>query len=151
MPETMPKTPARDPDRALVIFDGHCGLCNGFVDSLLRHPRRDRFRFTPRQGETGARMTRTFPQLEQADSIIVLPAATDQDPSPAPRVRSNAVITIARELGGWRAAAANLLAVIPTPLRDLGYRLIARLRHTISRRRESCRLPTPDEQPFFLP
>jgi predicted DCC family thiol-disulfide oxidoreductase YuxK len=32
-------------DRLRVVFDGHCGLCNGWVRWLLRRDQRDRLRF----------------------------------------------------------------------------------------------------------
>ena len=34
-----------------VFFDGQCGLCNGFVDFLLRRDRRKRLRYVPQQSD----------------------------------------------------------------------------------------------------
>jgi predicted DCC family thiol-disulfide oxidoreductase YuxK len=45
----------------------------------------------------------------------------------------------------------TLLWVIPLPLRNLGYRLIARFRYMLFGKHEACRLPTPAERDRFLP
>ena len=39
-------------DRALILFDGTCHLCNGVVQFLARRDRAGRFQFAPRDGET---------------------------------------------------------------------------------------------------
>lgn len=64
--------------------------------------------------------------------------------------RSTAVLRIARRLPWpWRAGAA--LLVIPRPLRDALYRLLARYRYRWFGKRSTCRLPTPEEAARFLP
>lgn len=40
----------------ILFFDGVCGLCNRFVDLMLRADSQDRFRYAPLQGETAQRM-----------------------------------------------------------------------------------------------
>jgi len=45
----------------------------------------------------------------------------------------------------------NLLRIIPRPLRDLVYNLISRYRTRWFGRRESCRIPGPEERDRFLP
>ncbi len=146
MVDTEVKSTEIDGDRMLVVFDGHCGMCNGFVDSILKHPARNSFRFTPNQGEAFQEILAAHPELENADSIIVIPPGK---PS-TPLIRSAAVIAIGRRLGGWRGGLAAVMSVIPRPLRDFGYRIVARLRNKISRRRSTCRIPTPEEREFFL-
>lgn len=130
----------------IVFFDGYCGLCNSFVDSILRLPSKAAFRFSPRQGETFRSLAKRFPEVSDCDSIIYLPPGRDA----IPLVRSDAVIGIFLRVGGARGGLARVLRLIPRPLRDLGYRIVARLRHVLSKRRQSCRLPTPDERPLFL-
>lgn len=40
----------------IVVFDGQCLLCNGWVQFLLRQDRRGRLRFASIQGEAGGRL-----------------------------------------------------------------------------------------------
>lgn len=48
-----PRTPAAADAGAIVVFDGVCVLCNGWVGFLAKRDRRRRYRFAPMQGETG--------------------------------------------------------------------------------------------------
>ncbi len=42
-----------DADGAIVVFDGVCALCNGWVDFLLARDRRGRYRFAAMQAPPG--------------------------------------------------------------------------------------------------
>jgi hypothetical protein len=39
---------------AVVVFDGECSFCNGWIDFPLRFDKKEAFRFTARQSESGA-------------------------------------------------------------------------------------------------
>jgi predicted DCC family thiol-disulfide oxidoreductase YuxK len=43
-----------------------------------------------------------------------------------------------------------LLWIIPSPLRDLGYRIVSRLRYRLFGKHDACRLPSPAERAVFL-
>jgi predicted DCC family thiol-disulfide oxidoreductase YuxK len=66
------------------------------------------------------------------------------------RVRSDAALAIAAYLAGpWRPLAA-VARVVPRPLRDRTYDLIARHRHRILRDRSVCLVPTDQQRARFL-
>jgi predicted DCC family thiol-disulfide oxidoreductase YuxK len=63
--------------------------------------------------------------------------------------RSTAAIRIARRLrGAWRLLA--VLWIVPRPLRDLAYDLVARNRYRWFGRRDSCMVPTPALRARFI-
>jgi predicted DCC family thiol-disulfide oxidoreductase YuxK len=129
------------PNHPIVVFDGICNLCNRWVDFLIRHDRNGRFRVTPNQGETA--LTLLGPDAAATDTIVLFDERGRHD-------RSTAVLRIAGGLPWpWKAAAAGL--IVPPPVRNGLYKLVARNRFRWWGRRESCRLPTPDEQERFLP
>lgn len=64
--------------------------------------------------------------------------------------QSTAVLRIMFHLGGVWSILSVLLAVIPTPIRDFFYRIIARSRYSIFGKSDTCRLPTPEEKAYFL-
>ena len=131
-----------EPGTPIVYFDGVCGLCNRFVDFLLRRDHRRQFRFAPLQGETAAARLRVRPGI--APRTIVL------EDDEGIWERSRAVLRILRRLGGvW--SATRILLLVPAPVRDWMYDLIAQRRYAWFGQRESCRLPTPDERERFLP
>jgi predicted DCC family thiol-disulfide oxidoreductase YuxK len=139
-------------DRLLVIFDGHCGLCNRSVRWFLTRDHQDRLRFTPSDSPSiGALLRRHGLDLSatgRAGTILV--ALGIGQPSERVLTRSTAVLALLRELPTPWPAVAGILRLIPRPLRDLGYRLIARFRYRIWARLEACPLPTPPERARFL-
>ena len=64
--------------------------------------------------------------------------------------RSEAVLALIAELPRPWPVVARVLGWIPRPVRDLGYRLIARWRYRIWGRLENCPLPTAGERNRFL-
>jgi predicted DCC family thiol-disulfide oxidoreductase YuxK len=139
--------------RLLVIFDGYCGLCNRAVRWLLRHDRRDRLRFAAAESaEVAVLMARhgigaPDPESGPATILVVRDAG-----GPAEQVlaRSEAVRAVLRELPQPWPSIATALGWLPRPVRDQGYRLIARWRYRIWRRLESCPLPSAEERTQFL-
>ncbi len=63
--------------------------------------------------------------------------------------RSDAVLMVLQQLGGpWTLMGA--LWVLPRWLRDAVYFLVAKNRYRVFGKRETCRLPTPEERARFL-
>jgi predicted DCC family thiol-disulfide oxidoreductase YuxK len=135
--------PSRGPLGPIVFFDGVCGFCNRFVDFVIRRDTAVVFRFAPLQGETARRF---LPDTDVRDLKTVV-LWEEQGVSR----KSTAVVRVLRGLGGaWRVIAVGL-RLIPRPLRDLGYALVARYRYAIFGKKETCRMPTAAERSRFLP
>jgi len=129
-------------EHPIVYFDGVCGLCNRFVDLLLRVDTRDTLKFAPLQGDTAARRLAPGEQTS-LDSIILVD-------SRGRAYRSEAVLRILESIGGlWTLSRA--LRVIPRSIRDFAYDVVAGNRYQWFGRRSVCRVPTPQERPKFLP
>lgn len=125
--------------RPIVVFDGDCALCNGFVAWLIRHDPGGRFLITGSAGDVGASTLAAMglPQ-EVAESTLVL--ATPE----GPRLRADAVIGIGRELSApWRAIAGAMRAV-PRPLRDWAYDQVAKRRPRRPAEDPACGIPPAD-------
>ena len=139
--------------RLLVIYDGHCGMCNGWVRWLLPRDRRDRLRFAPYQSEkvAGLFARHGVPAHSETSGPATILVVRDAGGSTERvLVRSDAVIAVLRELPRPWPAAAVALRCVPRPLRDLAYRLIARWRYRIWGRLASCPLPAPEHRERFL-
>jgi predicted DCC family thiol-disulfide oxidoreductase YuxK len=139
--------------RLLVIFDGHCGFCNRSVRWFLRRDRRDRLRFvvseSPKVAGLLARLGTSAPDSALGPNTIVV---VHDAGGPDERVflRSEATLALLGELPWpWRVLGVAL-GWISLPVRDLGYRAIARWRYRIWGRLENCPLPTPEERERFL-
>lgn len=132
----------------IVLFDGNCNLCNSSVDFLLRHDRAGRLRFAPLQSEI-ARALLARVSVEAMDQTNGDPSAIAFLDGDRIHFKSSAALRLFRVLGWpWRFFAIFLL--VPKPLRDLVYDWIARNRFRWFGRRETCRLPSPEERSRFL-
>ncbi len=130
----------------IIFFDGVCHLCNGFVDWVLVRDLQHRFCFAPLQGKT-AEQHLSAEQRENLLSVavVVLKASQSQVIE-----RSDAVIFILENMNHYRWLALTM-KVIPRPVRNFFYTLIAQNRYRIFGKREHCRLPKKDETPYLLP
>lgn len=124
--------------REVLLYDGACGLCAGSVRFVLRHDTHGTLRFASLQGEFGQQVLARHPELAGVDSMIWLQPASATAPERV-AIRSDAALDVLRYLGGWWSL---LLAVhiVPRPLRDAAYDLIAAHRHRVTR----ARCPVPD-------
>lgn len=120
------------PGPEVVFYDGGCGLCHATVKFVLPRDRRGAFVFAPLGGET---FLATIPESERAsipDSVVV------RTRDGRTLVRSAAVVHLLRALGGFWACVGALLWILPRPLRDLGYRGVARIRRAVFRRPDAA-------------
>jgi predicted DCC family thiol-disulfide oxidoreductase YuxK len=131
--------------RPVVYYDGLCGLCDGFVRFVVARDPEARFRFAPLQGETArARLGGSLTQ-DTLRTVVL-----EEDPAAPVRVKSDAALAIVAGLGGgWKLVP--VLRIVPRPIRDWVYDVIARHRFRWFGRREECRVPSPEERARFLP
>lgn len=118
----------------VLAFDGICVLCNGFVRFLMRHDRLERLRFASSGSVGGAAI---FAATGQDSSNPVSVVLVDGD---SRYLESDAIIRAVMALGGmWRLFA--VVRIVPRPLRDAGYRFVARRRYRWFGKLDSCPLP----------
>ncbi|MDX1968908.1 MAG: DCC1-like thiol-disulfide oxidoreductase family protein [Planctomycetaceae bacterium] len=133
----------RLPQRPIVFFDGVCGFCNFWVDFVLSRDPDGKLMFAPLQGVTAEQLLPTEDR-EQLHSLVLW----------TPRLsyrRTCAVVRILWTLGGVWWLFGWLLWMIPRPLRNLGYYVVARNRYRIFGKKDACRMPTAAERSRFLP
>lgn len=138
-----PAVPAFDDSAPVLVFDGHCVLCSASARFVLRHDRAGAFRFLAAQSPLGQALYVHF-GLDPAALASVLLLDRGR-----PWTRSDAALAALRRLGGPWAVLA-WLRLIPRPLRDGAYDLIARHRYRLFGRRAACDLPDPARTPRLL-
>ncbi len=123
-----------------ILYDGDCGLCAHSIRFIRRHARDGRYRYAALQSPRGRELAKGVaePGTGRAETrpgsvLLVRPDGRVFD-------RSAAAVRIAC---GFRFPW-NLLAawwIVPRPLRDAGYRLIARYRYRWFGVADACALP----------
>lgn len=133
----------------LVLFDGECALCSGFVRFLIARDRRMRLQFGTLGDDAAGKILRSAGLDPDAlpdalpDSLVVIDGGRAL-------VGSDGVLAIARAMPfPWRTLAA--LRHVPRPLRDAIYRVVARNRHRWFGRPETCLALPPDRRPLVPP
>jgi predicted DCC family thiol-disulfide oxidoreductase YuxK len=124
------------PDDDVILFDGVCVFCSRWVDFVVTRDVDKRFRFTTIQSPYGARLARTLgidPDDPDTNAVIHGGNAFMQ---------SDAALTVLSTLPGWSWARA--LFLVPKPLRDAVYRLVARNRYRIFGKSDACIVPDAD-------
>ncbi len=126
----------------MILYDGACGFCRRWVHRLLERDRRGVLRFAALQSAaaTAALSRAGGAPTPLPDSVVLI------DPAGV-HVRSAAVLRILRHLGAPWSWLAVPLALVPRPLRDRVYDLVARHR---ARAGGSCPTPTPAQRQRFL-
>lgn len=129
-------------NNAVLLFDGVCNLCNGFVQFVIRHDDQRYFRFAALQSEAGREMLQKAHFSDYTiDTIVLVQNGKFY-------TRSTAALKILRHLDGfWPLAYAAI--ILPAFMRDFIYVLVAKNRYRFGKR-ESCMLPTPELKARFL-
>lgn len=131
------------PSESIIVFDGVCVLCNGWVRFLLKHDKHGKFKFASMQSDAGrALLARYGLDPENPDSFLLLEdgkAYTD----------TAAIVRVLTALGGiWRAG--RIVMVLPRALRDVAYRTIAHNRYRWFGKHAVCSVPDPATKHRFL-
>ena len=125
----------------VILFDGVCNLCNGTVDFLLKRDRKKQFRYAALQSETGKTMIQKFHIPEQTDSVILIKLNKVY-------FESDAAIEITNMLPyPWKLGI--IFQIIPKIIRNKIYKWVAKNRYGWFGKRETCRIPTPEEKEYF--
>ena len=130
-------------DHPVILFDGVCNLCNGFVQFVIAHDPSARFHFASLQSDAAAALLNGRPTNRPIPDSIVLVEDGRLF------TESSAALRIARALGlPWSLTYA--LIAVPKPLRDAVYAWVARNRYRWFGKRDVCMMPTPELRGRFL-
>ena len=130
-------------DAPILLYDGYCALCNGWVAFLLKVDPRGPLRFAALSGTTGKTLVKKHPELSDIDSLVLIEG-------PTATIRSSAVLRIFRYLGGfWRIFLVGSL--IPREIRDSLYDVVAYWRYRAFGRYDACPVPPIAARARFLP
>ncbi|MGH7773096.1 MAG: thiol-disulfide oxidoreductase DCC family protein [Candidatus Binatia bacterium] len=128
---------------SIILFDGVCNLCNASVQFIIERDPKAHFRFAALQSPIGQRLSEQHGLSPQTMETMVLVEGTSIF------TKSDAALRIAKRLSGIYPALA-ILFIIPRPIRNWAYDLIANHRYKWFGKRDSCMVPTDDILDRFL-
>ena len=119
--------------RDFLLLDGDCGLCHRlatFIDKRLAKGQDLGYR--PILSEDAQTMIANFPEKQQnADSVYLLRNGKSY-------IRSAAGIRCLLYMRWYYSMWFPVLWLIPLPIRDIGYRIIAKYRHKFFKKPATC-------------
>jgi predicted DCC family thiol-disulfide oxidoreductase YuxK len=138
-----PSVPDFPDDHPIIIFDGYCALCSGWVSFVLRHDRNCHYRLMTAQSAIGKALYRHYgldPDDYETNVLLMDGFAW---------FKSEGSIRMAEGLGfPW--AMAGVARVLPIFLRDKLYELVARNRFKWFGRKATCYMPSESVKNRFI-
>jgi len=127
----------------VILFDGVCSLCNGFVRFILKRDKNKTFQFASLQSTYGAGLLAHFNfTLVNSDTIILYNGKKIF-------TQSDALLKIVSPLNGiWKCAV--IFKIIPGFIRNSLYRLVAKNRYKLFGKNDQCMVPPEGVKDRFL-
>lgn len=130
-------------NKVIVLFDGVCNMCNGFINNLIDRDRKSILRFASLQSDIAKGALRNF-GIDNNTLTSILVIKNDKLYS-----NSRAILEICRSLGGIYKLL-YIFIIIPSFIRDFFYKIVAKNRYKWFGISDSCRIPTENLKKHFL-
>lgn len=126
----------------ILLFDGECNFCDHSVQFIIKRDPAAIFTFASLQGDAGQQLLKQFQVPADINSFVLIDNGTVY-------YRSSAALRVCKHLKGiWKVG--YLFLIIPRPIRDAFYKIIAKNRYKWFGKKSSCMLPSPDIRKRFL-
>jgi predicted DCC family thiol-disulfide oxidoreductase YuxK len=129
--------------QGILLFDGICNLCNGMVQFLIKKDKKNILKFASLQSDRGQELLIKYGlPIHNFDTFVYITNDTYY-------LRSSAWLKIMKDIGGiWKLL--YVFIIIPVPIRDFVYNMIAQSRYKFFGKMETCMLPTVELRNRFL-
>lgn len=132
--------------KQIILFDGVCNFCNFWVNFVIKRDKKDLFRFAALQSNKSnksKKLTEKFNfDFTSLDTFILIVGDKLY-------TKSTAALLVCKELKSPIKILYPLM-ILPKFLRDFVYDLIAKNRYKLFGKRDSCRVPTDEDELKFL-
>lgn len=126
----------------VILFDGICNFCDASVQFILKRDDHEVFYFASQQSAGGQTLLEKYNVPAGSDSMVLI----ENDKV---YFKSTAALRISRHLrGGWKLL--YLLLIVPSPIRNVIYDIIAKNRYKWFGKKDSCLLPPENVRKRFL-
>ena len=105
----------------IVLFDGICNYCNKWVNFIIRHDKKKKFRFAALQSDAGKKILKQYDISEKEESVVLI--YNEQV-----HIKSRACFHICFHLG-FPYSLLFVFVIIPSYISDFYYDIIARNRY----------------------
>ncbi len=127
----------------IILFDGVCNFCNASVNFIIDRDKNNIFKFAALQSDIGEQLQRKFSlDSEDLSSFILIEGNKYYK-------KTTAALRVAKDFGfPWNLT--YIFIIVPPFIRNIAYSIIAKYRYKWFGKRDTCRIPTPEEKERFL-
>ena len=120
--------------KKIIFYDGHCNLCNGFVNAIIKLDKKNIFLFAPLNGNHAKNLLKKNNiKNTTIDSVVLFNNNSIS-------YKSKAVIEILISLGGiYRVLVTT--KIIPRAILDWLYDIVAKNRYSWFGKQDRCMIP----------
>ena len=120
--------------KKIIFYDGHCNLCNGFVNAIIKLDKKSIFLFAPLNGNHAKNLLKKNNiKNTTIDSVVLFNNNSIS-------YKSKAVIEILISLGGIYRVLV-MTKIIPRAILDWLYDIVAKNRYSWFGKQDRCRVP----------
>jgi predicted DCC family thiol-disulfide oxidoreductase YuxK len=129
--------------KQIILFDGVCNLCNGFVQFIIKRDPNAKFKFASLQSENAQAILYKFGlDKHNFDSFVYIKGENYF-------IKSSAGLEVLKDMGGaWQLF--YVFVMVPKFIRNFFYDIISKTRYKIFGKRDSCMIPTQEIKERFL-
>lgn len=126
----------------IILFDGVCNFCNSSVQFIIKRDSTELYQFASLQGSIGRELLKKHGLKEDLNTFVLIEGNHSY-------IKSDAALRICRNLSGLYPVL-SIFRIVPSPIRDILYNVIAKNRYKWFGRKDSCMIPSPDVRDRFL-
>ena len=131
-------------DKKIILFDGVCNLCDSSVQFVIKHDKKDVFRFVPLQSELGQKIC-----IHIGISTSTIDSTILYEPEKGYYYKSAVAFKILKDISGIHKCLL-VFSILPKSILDKIYDWVAKNRYKWFGKKESCMIPTPELKAKFL-
>lgn len=126
----------------IILFDGECNFCDKSVQFIIKRDPKAIFKFASLQSDIGKELLAKHKAPSDIDSFVLITKDICY-------FKSSAALRVCKDLkGGWKMLYPFL--IVPSPIRNVFYDILAKNRYKWFGQKDSCMLPTPEQRERFL-
>ncbi len=130
-------------NQSIILFDGVCNFCNASVNFVINNDKRDTFRFAAIQSPSGQKLLKDLGiDTNKMPSFYLILHGNVY-------TRSTASLKVLGSLP-WYFSWMYVFILLPAPIRDFFYGIIAKNRYRIWGKRDKCMVPSEKVKNKFL-
>lgn len=128
---------------SIILFDGVCNFCNSSVNFVIRHDKKNKFKFAALQSEKGIALLKKYniDPTKMSTGVLI--------ESNKAYTRSTIALRICKKMDGLYPLLYGFI-IVPPFIRNFIYDWIARNRYRWFGKKDSCMIPTEEVKQRFV-